>query len=136
MFKKKFGKIFKKSLIFIPKLFYKKEFYKSEFVLWLLLFTFILNAVNWVAPFFFIRPIDRDIILHYNVYFGVDNVGNGKLFFVFPFIGFFLFLLNYFLADFFYRHKERIAAYILLIAAFLVQIALLIASLSIIIINY
>lgn len=116
--------------------FWKREIWKSEISLWLVLITFIFNAINWSILFVFIRSVDADIILHYNVYFGVDQIGNSRIIFTLPLIGFFLFIINLFLADFFYRNCERIASYILLLAALMVQVLLVIASISVIVINY
>ncbi|MFZ2976112.1 MAG: hypothetical protein WA055_05805 [Candidatus Moraniibacteriota bacterium] len=126
----------KKSLIYKFKLFFKQEFFKNHIILWLLIFNFISNVANWLALAIFINKTEGNIILHYNVYFGVDNLGNWKQSFVAPAIGLFLFLINLSLAFFFYKNKERIASYSLLLASVIIQINLIISSVSVILINY
>ncbi len=126
----------KKSLIYKFKLFFNQEFFKNHIILWLLLFNFISNVSNWLALAIFINKTEGNIILHYNVYFGVDNLGNWKQSFTAPAIGLFLFLINLSLAFFFYKNKERIASYSLLLASVIIQINLIISSVSVILINY
>jgi hypothetical protein len=118
------------------RLFFKHEFFKNKVVLWMAISNIILNLVNWLLLWRFIKPIDSSIILHYNVYFGVDMIGNWKAAFILPGIGLMLFFINYLLAFYFYMKLERIACHILLMASLMVQMSLLIASLSVILINY
>ncbi|MDR3559743.1 MAG: hypothetical protein P4L62_03755 [Candidatus Pacebacteria bacterium] len=130
-----------KSLWGKTKLFFKTRFAGNDFflnhiVLWLLLFGIITNAADWTILLVFMNRLDADVILHYNVYFGVDMLGNWKLAFMMPAVGLVLFLVNAFLADYFYRNKERIASYILLLAALMVQLSLIVASAAVIMINY
>jgi len=138
---------FKKSLLGKPKLFFKwmvkkivksvreRVFFQSKIVLTLLILSLLANIANWLILFIFIRPVDIDIILHYNVYFGVDTMGNWKQVFIMPVIGFILFIINAVLAAYFYRNKERIASYVLLLTALMAQVGFIIASVSIILIN-
>jgi len=126
----------KKSLIYKFKLFFNQEFFKNHIILWLLVFNFLTNLTNWLILAIFINKAQGNIILHYNVYFGVDNLGNWKQSFVAPIIGLFLFLVNFNLAFFFYKNKERIASYSLLLASVIIQINLIISSVSVILINY
>ena len=118
------------------RFFFRQEFFQSKIVFWLIISGLLANLINWAALWIFIKPVDGNIILHYNVYFGVDMMGNWKLVFIMPSVGLFLFFVNFFLALYFYRQKERIASYLLLMAALMIQFSLLIASASIIIINY
>lgn len=125
-----------KSLIDKFRLFFKKDFFQNKIIPWLIVLNIVANLANWIMLAIFIRPVDGNIILHYNVYFGVDNMGNWKQVFLMPSIGLILFLINIFLANYFYKNKERIASYILLLSVFMAQLSLIIASISIIIINY
>lgn len=118
------------------KLFFAQEYFKSHIVLWLLLLSAIANIANWVVLKIFIIPVYFSIILHYNVYFGVDVRGSWKQVFILPGIGLMLWLMNAFLALYFYCCKERIAAYLLLIASLMIQLSLIVASISLILINY
>lgn len=135
------GKSRIKSLKSIFKLFFEKhvlqrEFFRNKIVLWLLAFSFLFNILNWIFISIFINHLDGDIILHYNVYFGVDSLGDWRRVFILPIIGLILLALNAFLADYFYRNKERIASYVLLITALMAQLNLIIAAASVVMINY
>ncbi len=126
----------KKGLISRFKLFFNNDFFKNHIILWLLVFNFLANLANWLVLAIFINKSEGDIILHYNVYFGVDNFGNWKQVFLMPAIGLFLFLVNFQLSFFFYKNKERIASYTLLLASLMAQLSLIIAAVSVILINY
>lgn len=126
----------KKSLICKFRLFFNQEFFFNHIILWFLVFNCLANLANWIILAIFINKTQGNIILHYNVYFGVDNLGNWKQSFIMPAIGLVLFLINFYLAFFFYKNKERIASYSLLLTALFVQINLIISSISVILINY
>lgn len=116
--------------------FFAQEYFRSHIIRWLLVFIGVANLANWAALKIFIQPVDLPIILHYNVYFGVDMLGDWKNLFLLPSVGLILFLTNFFLSIYFYRRKERIASYLLLMAALMIQLSLIVASASVIIINY
>lgn len=116
--------------------FFVQEYFKRTIVIWLVILSLAINLSEWIILKIFVQPVDFPIILHYNVYFGVDMVGNHKSVFLIPLIGLALFLVNFLLSLYFYRSKERIASYLLLMTALMIQLSLLVAALSIIIINY
>lgn len=115
---------------------FKQDFFKNKIVLWAISLNLLVNLANWIALWRFLRPVDYSIILHYNVYFGVDLTGNWKNAFILPFVGLVIFLINLVLAYYFFSKLERIASHILLIASLMAQLSLLIASASVILINY
>jgi hypothetical protein len=116
--------------------FFARDFFRSPIVHWVLIGAIFVNLANWGGLAYFIRPVDFPITLHYNVYFGVDIIGNWQEAYFLPLIGTLIFIVNIWLAYFFYRQKERIAAYLLLLAAFIVQVGVSIAVIGIILINY
>lgn len=85
---------------------------------------------------FFIRPTGTSLVLHYNVYFGVDLLGIWWQAYMFPALSLALFAGHYFLAWHFYKKSERVASYLLLLASGFLSIGLLIASVSVAFINY
>lgn len=125
-----------KSLMVKFRLFFTQEYFKGNIVRWLLFLSVMSNLINWIILKIFIDPVDLPIILHYNVYFGVDMLGNWKSVFILPGIGLVLFFINALLSINFYQKKERIASYLLLIATLMIQLSLIVASASLIIINY
>lgn len=118
------------------KAFFAKEFFRSGLVQWMLIASFALNALNWGLIIFYIRPVDFPIILHYNVYFGVDIIGSWWQVYFLPLIGLLILSVNSLLGYLFYQQKERTVAHLLMLAVFIVQICLSIAVISILIINY
>jgi len=118
------------------KAFFAEEYFQSSIAVWLIILSLVANLANWLILKIFIRPIDLPIILHYNVYFGVDMMGNYKEVYVLPLIGIILLLINLFLSKYLYEKKERIASYLLMMAALMIQLALIVSSVSVIIINY
>lgn len=118
------------------RLFFAQDYFHSVIAVWLMALSLVANLVNWLILEIFIRPIDLPIILHYNVYFGVDMMGDYREAFILSLIGLILLLINLFLSLFLYKKKERIASYLLLMAALMIQLALIVSSVSVIIINY
>lgn len=122
--------------LFFEKHIFQKEFFRSKITLWLLALNMFANVANWIIIAIFINRLDGDIILHYNVYFGVDAMGDWHRVFLLPIIGVIILALNAALAAYFFIKKERIASYILLLASFMVQVNLIIAAASVMMINY
>jgi hypothetical protein len=118
------------------KLFFGQEYFKSRIILWLLFLAVFFNIVDWVILRIFLPPSEKDIILHYNVYFGVDSIGVPQETYLLPLIGVIVLLVNAVFSLYFYIKKERIASYILLITSLMVQLSLLISVISVTIINY
>lgn len=115
---------------------FSQEFFCSGLVHWVLIGAFLLNVTNWGLIAFFIRPVDFLIILHYNVYFGVDVIGEWWQVYFLPLIGLLIIAVNTILGDLFYQKKERLVAHLLMLATFIVQVGITIAVASLLIINY
>ncbi len=126
----------KKNLIQRIKFFFSQNYFQNALNIWLIIFSLVLNAANWAILLIFIKPVDFSVVLHYNVYFGVDVIGDWRKIFFLPALGLFLFFLNLFLARSFYRQEEKVAAYILMIISLLAQASLIIASITLTLINY
>jgi len=112
------------------------DFFRNKIVIWLSVISLVVNLAEWILLWIYIKPVDFPIIIHYNVYRGVDLMDSWHQVFVLPLVGIILFVINLFLALYFYRAKERIASYLLLIAILMLQLSFLVASISVIIINY
>lgn len=125
-----------KNLTLKFKFFLTQDFFHNPIIQWIFIGTMIFNILNWVILAFFMRPLDIPIILHYNVYFGVDIIGDWWQVYLLPVVGGVFFLLNLFLAYILFQKKERIASYVLLLTSFILQISNIISSSSIIFINY
>lgn len=126
----------KVSLVNTIKFFFKDSFWKNNLIAWGLGIALALNIANWVLLWLFVEPVDLPIILHYNVYFGVDILGSWKEVFISPLLSIILFMINFFLGFFLYKKKEKIASYILILGNLMLQLAFLVYSISLILINY
>lgn len=99
----------------------------------------LINAVIWLALYFKLYPFSYmtefgQIFLHYNVYFGIDNIGQWYMPFIIPILGLFIILFNNILAYIFYL-REKIIAYILLISQTVLHLVLLAAAIFVILLN-
>jgi hypothetical protein len=115
--------------------FFGQEFWRSPLVQWVLIITVFLDFASWGILIFYIRPIDLPIVLHYNVYLGVDVVGEWWQAYLLPLISNLFLVVNTILAYLFYQKKERLAGYIFLLASFFVQAGTLIAISGLLMIN-
>ncbi|MDO8529347.1 MAG: hypothetical protein Q7S18_01630 [bacterium] len=115
---------------------FRREFFRSALVHWVLIGTIFVGIANWVILAIYIRPIDLPIVLHYNVYLGVDIIGDWWQMYFLPIIADVFFAVNTFLAYAFYQKKERLAAYIFLLTSFFAQAGILIAIAGLVMINY
>lgn len=120
----------------VMKKFFQQEFFHSGIIQWSLIGSILLNIINLIGLAYFIRPVDFPIVLHYNVYFGVDIIGDWWQAYFLPIVGIGILVINMLLGYLFYKQKERIVAHLLLLAAFVVQMCVSIAVSSIILINY
>jgi hypothetical protein len=116
--------------------FFANEFFHNPIVQWVMIVAIFVNLADWAALAVFIRPVDFPLILHYNVYFGVDIIGSWWQSYFLAFTGSVILIVNAVLSYFFYGRKERIASYVLLLAALFVQAGIAIAAASIILVNY
>lgn len=132
----------KQGIHFIEKIkmasnnFFAKEFFHSALVQWVLIGSLIINALNFGLIAYFIRPVDFPIILHYNVYFGVDVIGSWWQVYFLPLIGLLILSVNTLLGYSFYQQKERVIAHLLVLAVFIVQVCVTIAVATLLSINY
>jgi hypothetical protein len=118
------------------KYFFSQEFFRSPLIQWVIIGALFVNIANWGSIAFFIRPVDFPVILHYNVYFGVDVIGAWWQIYFLPLIGLVILTVNTVLGYLFYQQKERIVAHLLILATFIVQVGISIAVACLLIINY
>ena len=116
--------------------FFAKDFFRSGYVHWALICSILLNFLDWGLLAYFIKAVDFPIILHYNVYFGVDLIGDWWQVYFLPLVGVMVIGVNLALGLFFYQQKERIVTHVLLLASTIVQVIITIGVINIIRINY
>lgn len=102
----------------------------------ILISAFVLNLISWLFLYFHLpllknRADNSSVILHYNIYLGVDFLGEWYKIFIIPTLGLAILVINFVLSYFLY-HKERFLSYFLTGISGLVQIILLLAAIMII----
>lgn len=113
-----------------------QTFYENTLVRFSLLASFVLQCASFALLAFFVRPQQSIVIVHYNVYFGVDLIGDWVQIFIVPSVVLAFVVVNTFLARWFYGEKERIASYVLLLTSILVSLGSAFACGSMALINY
>ncbi len=109
-------------------------FFKDKFILISLILVFFLNLLIWVLLFIKIPHSTEPVVLHYNIYFSIDLIGDWRRVFTVPLTGLIILLINSFLSYIIYQ-KSRLVAYFLTGASLVLHFFLLIASAAIIFIN-
>ncbi len=113
-------------------LIFKDKFFRIVFSL-----SILLNLILWIVLYLIFWPFreTKDILpLHYNIYFGIDFVGDWYKIFVVPAAGIFFVIINFLVADIVYL-RDKVVSYFLVGAGLFIQIILGLAALTIISIN-
>lgn len=114
----------------------KVSFHTNNIVKILLIVNTLLCLLGFGLIGYFIQQEESIIILHYNVYFGVDIQGSWWQAYIFPMAGTLFFLFHILFAYHFYRRCERIASYLMLLGSVLLSLGIVIVSVGIAVINY
>jgi len=115
--------------------FFWHGYWTDPVIFFSLVLAIISNLGMWVVTWQLVEPASRPMILHYNVYFGVDAIGDWKNIFLMPTLALVILLVNTILSRFFY-YKEKLIAYLFAGMAFLVQLLMAVGLGSIILINF
>ncbi|EKE20721.1 MAG: hypothetical protein ACD_7C00500G0003 [uncultured bacterium] len=113
-----------------------KQFFNNKLLLTLFGSAIAINIFNFLFLFYFIEKLNNLIILHYNVYLGVDLMGESNQVLLIPAVGFFFTAVNLCLAIYFFSKKERMLSHILSLTAFIAQLGISVACGSVILVNY
>lgn len=97
------------------------------------------NIFTWLILYYKLSPFAYltqagQVYLHYNIYFGIDNIGSWYMALVIPLLGLLILVVNNILAYFFYIRDKVLSRILVLCAAFL-QLVLLVASVFVILLN-
>lgn len=103
-----------------------KPYWRQKEVARTLFLSAVMNLAMWAYLYAHRIESDYPIILHYNLFLGVDLLGDYGMIYTMPAIGSVLFILNAALGQSFYR-TERLASYILTLNIFAVQAILMLA---------
>lgn len=93
-----------------------------------LLISMILNIGIWILFYIFIKPTPEPIYLHYNIYFGIDLIGDWYKIYLIPLSGLVIILVNYFVSVIIYSSK-RVFSYVVLSFTVIIHFFLVLAAL-------
>lgn len=111
---------------------FKDKFFRIVFPL-----SILLNLIIWAFLYLNFWPLreTRGILpLHYNIYFGIDFVGEWYKIFIVPATGIFFIIINFLVADIVYL-RDKVVSYFLAGAAIFIQMILGLAALAVIYLN-
>ncbi len=111
--------------------------FKDWFFRLLFFFSLGVNLFIWFflySEFYSLRGTGENFPLHYNIYFGIDFIGSWYQIFIMPLVGTFFIFINFILADAIYL-KDKITSYFLTGAGAFIQILILLAAYSVVMIN-
>lgn len=111
-----------------------KEFLKNTINQILFGTSFILIIWLFLFFYFFIKQNNIPIVLHYNVDWGVDYLGEVKSIFVLPLVGAIIMVINGFLALKIWK-KNRFLSYFLTAITLMIQCFLVIGGIALYMIN-
>ncbi|MFA6391431.1 MAG: hypothetical protein WCW66_01575 [Patescibacteria group bacterium] len=99
-----------------------------------LLVAMIINLGAWVVLYLYIKPSLDPIYLHYNIYFGIDLIGDWYEIYIIPLSGLLIILVNY-LAGVILYPSNRVLSKLVVLFAVPVNIFLTLASVLLAFIN-
>lgn len=111
-----------------------RAYTRSRLVRFGLLFSFLLNVSIWLVLAWASQRLPDLMPLHYNIYFGIDQIGSWYQIFAMPLYGLVVLAINFFLGFVLFRF-EKMISYVLIGGAFAIQILILMASISVLYIN-
>ncbi len=116
---------------------YTRAFFRDPIFLWVTTLSGVLNLAIWGLMGWYYELLyqpERNLALHYKVFFGIDFLGEWYYVLVVPISGLFIIALNYILSRRMYVHQKA-AVYALLVGSCVVQLILGWAAYLIIAIN-
>lgn len=113
-----------------------KQFFKNNLLATIFGISFFIGILNFSLSFYFVKKLNSLVILHYNVYLGVDLMGNSDQIYMINLVAFLFGTANLILAVYFFIKKERMLSHILSLSTLIIQLGSSVASGSLILVNY
>ncbi len=132
-------KIYERISIFLKRFkTLSSDLYREAFIKIYFLSAISINLLLWISSYLMHRNISQEIsILHYNVDFGIDLIGNKNYFFIIPLLSLFFILLNkMILLILLKRDHFKFLAHFLLGFLLLINIFLALSLFSLYLINF
>lgn len=114
--------------------FLSTPFLKDNLIRLNLFFSLLANFLLWLFLIWQVKSFSNLIFLHYNIYFGIDRLGEWHEIFILPALGLVFLIANFIFAKLTFD-KEKILSYFLASAGSFLQLLFISASVFIILIN-
>lgn len=108
-----------------------KNFFADRVNSIFLLTGIVFNIALWLYLSWKIKPTDELISLHYNIYFGIDLIGEWYRIYILSLSGLIIYFINLILSFILYK-RGRIISYVILAITLFLQVTLLIAAIFIV----
>lgn len=89
------------------------NFLKNKYIFLISLFGFLLNLLTWIILIWKIKPSVEPIPLHYNIYLGIDLIGNWKLVYILPGSGLIIYFINFIISYIIYKRLKLISYFLI-----------------------
>ncbi|XLQ19980.1 MAG: hypothetical protein ACKUBY_05360 [Candidatus Moraniibacteriota bacterium] len=110
-------------------------YWNNAIVHWVTIVTVFVNVGVVILFMVFIEPSEIPLKLQYNVFFGTSLSAPWWQAYLLPLMGVIFFVIDLLIGYVLYNAKERVASYIVLLGSLFASVALVIASISIVINN-
>jgi len=111
-----------------------RSYWKNKIIMNIFALSCLANVSLWIFLFKNQKSPELPVILHYNLFFGVDYLGGYNEIYLIPIVGVIVIIVNTILGYLLYE-RERLASYFLTFNIFIVQSFLLFAGYLIVEIN-
>jgi len=112
------------------------DYFKPFHIKVYIIFFLVSNLLLWLLVWLIVANINQDLaILHYNIIFGIDYIGQPRTIFLLPIYGFGLGLGNWFLSLLIFR-KNKLLIHLLMASTLVSHIFLGLAAYSIYLVNF
>lgn len=112
----------------------KNKYFKNKLILSVNIISLLLNLGLWLLLYSKIKPQDAPVMLHYNIYFGIDLIGAWYQVFLLPGSGLAIFLINFGLS-FIIHKRDKVLSLFPVFVSLLAQLIIGIAGILIILLN-
>ena len=109
-------------------------FIKDNLVRVNLAISLVLNILLWVAVWYFVKPQIEPYLLHYNIFLGIDLIGEWWRMYLLPGIGLGIIIVN-FILSWILLVREKILSYFLMVATSIAQVFLIFGLIFILLLN-
>lgn len=111
-----------------------RVYFRERIIIFSIVSVLLMQIFIWIYSIYNLKDTQGTLLLHSNIQFGVDYIGDKMEFFILPATGLVFAIIN-FIFSFFLFVKERILSFIFAVFTVAVEILLLAASIYLIYIN-